>query len=493
MATQIAFSDLNDWLTEQAENIPQTAYEIEVTGLLDSDIAPSYTEGSLGYVIKTNPTKYVDLSETELPDTIESMVDCFKGCGNLIKSPAIPSGVENLANCFYECSSLIQAPTIPHSVRNMYYCFYRCTSLTQAPSLSVNTYNLNGAFYGCTNITNVPAIPSHTGDMSKAFRECTSITTVPAIPSDVENMEEAFAECYNISYVASIPSSVLNMKNCFLNCINLERINSFTVPLATLKDNEDFQDAFKGCSSLTVIGYEPQEAQDWHIIQMSFTVSGGTSYFAATIYSRDGTTTTISIKPFTGSTVKLPVLTDELWYPEGMVGWQVLDAIDEVISTRLSYWNKDVLDPSEKHFVMKADDINNAFVNFYPVTLFTSSKEYLYSNATANANIAIDLSSVLGDNFDENKYYYECFLSVRSYDSGDHEFEVHSDLMNSSNNAAQGQPLYIQGTSNTRHCQTGGVLFAQRFIYLRNISSSESRRINLWWVKAVPKQFINLI
>lgn len=369
MATQIAFSDLNDWLTAQAENTPQSPYELEITDLLDSDIAPSYTEGSLGYVIKTNPTKYVDLSETELPDTIDSMADCFKGCGNLIKSPTIPSGVENLENCFYECSLLIQAPVIPHSVRNMYYCFYRCTSLTQAPSLSAYTTNLVGTFYGCTNITNVPAIPLFVVDMSKAFKECTGITTVPSIPSTVEYMEEAFAECYNISYVASISYRVLNMKNCFLNCINLERINSFTVPLATLKDNEDFQDAFKGCSSLTVIGYEPQEAQDWHIIQMSFTVSGGNSYFAATIYSRDGTYTTISIKPFTGSTVKLPVLTDELWYPEGMVGWQVLDAIDEVISTRLSYWNKDVLDPSEKHFVMKADDPLNFITNLPFVTI----------------------------------------------------------------------------------------------------------------------------
>ena len=369
MATQIAFSDLNAWLTAQAENTPQTAYEIEVTGLADSDIAPSYTEGSLGYVIKANPTKYVDLSETEIPDTIDSMADCFYGCGNLIKSPAIPSGVETLANCFYEWSSLIQAPSIPHNVRDMYYCFYRCTSLTQAPALSVFTSNLVGTFYGCTNITNVPAIPSSVVDMNKAFKECAGITTVPAIPSGVENMEEAFAECYNISYVAGIPSTVLNMKNCFLNCINLERINSFTVPLATLKDNEDFQDAFKGCSSLTAIGYEPQEAQDWHIIQLSFSTVGGTSYFAATIYSRDGTDITVSAKPFTGSTVKLPVLTDELWYPEGMVGWQVLDTIDEVISTRLSYWNKDVLDPSEKHFVMKAADPLNFISNLPFVTV----------------------------------------------------------------------------------------------------------------------------
>ena len=128
-----------------------------------------------------------------------------------------------------------------------------------------------------------------------------------------------------------------------------------------------------------------------------------------------------------------------------------------------------------------------------PKTYFRADKEYLYSSAVTNAGVTIDLSSVLGEHYDEQQFYYECYLSVRDYDNGDHEFEIHSDLMDSTTNSAQGQPIYIQGTTETRHCQNSGTLYAQKYIYLRNISNSESRRINLWWVKAVPKSEVVLL
>lgn len=129
-----------------------------------------------------------------------------------------------------------------------------------------------------------------------------------------------------------------------------------------------------------------------------------------------------------------------------------------------------------------------------PTTFFMANQEYMYSSDTANAGIVIDLSNILGNYYNGTKYYYECYLSVRDYDSSnDHEFEIHSDLMNSTLNSGNGQPIYIQGSENTRHCQNSGTLYAQRYIYSRNIYNSDTRRIALWWVKAVPKTEVVLL
>ena len=124
-------------------------------------------------------------------------------------------------------------------------------------------------------------------------------------------------------------------------------------------------------------------------------------------------------------------------------------------------------------------------------TFFNANQEYLYTSDVTNAGVTIDLSSVLGNHYNGTKFYYECYVSVRDYDSGDHEFQVHSDLMNSATNNAQ--PIYIQGNENSRHAQNSGTLYAQRYIYLTNISASNTRRITLWWVKAVPKTEVVLL
>lgn len=394
MATQIAFSDLNDWLAAQAENIPQTAYELEITDLTVSDIGDSVNDGTLGNILLNNDTKYVDLSATEIPSGVEDMTFCFFDCVTLVKSPVLPdtvtvmencfqycslvdapvlpSAVESLSYCFYGCENLVIPPVIPSTVTTMYACFYGCKAMIQAPEIPSGVTNWSGLFENCISLTIPPEIPSGVTAINDAFSGCTSLTQVPEIPSTVIDMRYTFSECYNISYVPIIPSSVIAMKECFKNCINLVKINRFEVPLSAMKTNY-FQNAFQGCSSLTTIGYIPEESQDWHIVRLwlGVNIGLGSSVFAGKIFSRDGTSITIYDTPYTSSAnaeVELPNLTDELWFTTDTVSY-IDNIIQEVISTRLSYWNKDVLDPSEKHFVMKADDPLNFITNLPFVTV----------------------------------------------------------------------------------------------------------------------------
>ena len=64
MSTTVAFSDLNTWLSNAAANTADTAYSLNVTGLTESNIKSSDTTGTIGYVLKSNSTKYVNLSDT---------------------------------------------------------------------------------------------------------------------------------------------------------------------------------------------------------------------------------------------------------------------------------------------------------------------------------------------------------------------------------------------------------------------------------------------
>src|SRR5574344_340047 len=130
MSITVAFSDLNTWLSNASANTAYTAYSLNVTGLTESNTKYSYTTGTIGYVLKSNSTKYVNLSDTVIPSSVTNMYGTFYGCTSLVTAPAIPSSVTNMTFTFYGCTSLVTAPAIPSSVTNMYGTFYGCTSLT---------------------------------------------------------------------------------------------------------------------------------------------------------------------------------------------------------------------------------------------------------------------------------------------------------------------------------------------------------------------------
>ena len=199
MATEVAFSDLSTWLGNQPDNTASTPYELNITGLTVNNISTSRERGTLGYILKQNNTKYVDLSLTTLPFNSyqsTSMHETFMGCESLVKSPAIPNGIVTLYNTFAACTSLKNAPEIPNSVTT-----------------------ISGAFIRCTSLVNAPIIPSSVTNMYQAFSNCTSLVNAPIIPSSVTNMAEAFYECTSIEYKPVIPSSVTSSSNCYFRVL----------------------------------------------------------------------------------------------------------------------------------------------------------------------------------------------------------------------------------------------------------------------------------
>src|SRR5574344_1870682 len=107
MSITVAFSDLNTWLSNAAANTADTAYSLNVTGLTESNINPSDTTGTIGYVLKSNSTKYVNLSDTVIPSSVTNMTFTFYGCTSLVTAPAIPSSVTNMYGTFHGCTSLV--------------------------------------------------------------------------------------------------------------------------------------------------------------------------------------------------------------------------------------------------------------------------------------------------------------------------------------------------------------------------------------------------
>ena len=186
---EVKASDLDAYLKSQDPNNAATAYSIKVTDLDTSNST------QLKDILKANPTKYVDLSATQLPDGITDFRNGFSSCTTLTKAPALPSGVTNLTNCFSGCTSLVEAPTIPTGVTNLTACFSQCSSLVEAPTIPNTVNSMNSCFLNCTSLTTVPNISTSATNMSFCFSGCTSLTQVPDIPESVDNMTNCFQKC----------------------------------------------------------------------------------------------------------------------------------------------------------------------------------------------------------------------------------------------------------------------------------------------------------
>ena len=168
---EVAASDLDGYLKSKDENDAATAYAIKITGLDASNST------QLKEILKANPTKYVDLSSTQLPDGINLRYG-FSSCTTLTKSPVLPTGTTDLANCFFGCSSLVEAPTIPNTVTSMNTCFMNCTSLTTVPNISTSVTDMSFCFSGCTSLTQVPDIPESVYIMTNCFQNCSALEAV---------------------------------------------------------------------------------------------------------------------------------------------------------------------------------------------------------------------------------------------------------------------------------------------------------------------------
>ncbi len=540
----VNFSELDSWLQAQPDNTANTPYELDIRGLVASNLGRSTTSGTLGFIIKSNNSKYIDLSNTDLPDGVTDMRQCFNSCRLLVTAPNIPNGVTNMEGCFYSCTSLVTvlnipngvtnmdtcfknctslvtvpnipdgvtnmhfcfsgcsslvtapnipnsvtnmeqcfrdckslvtapnipngvtnmeycfsnctslvtapnipngvtnmkhcfwccsllvtapnipdgvtnmeycftsckslvtapnipngvtnmegcfdscrllvtAPNIPDSVTNMHFCFSECRSLTTVPNIPKNVTNMNTCFFGCTSLVTVPNIPNSVTVMSmcfedctslvtvpnipnnvigmvQCFRDCTSLVTVPNIPNSVTNMERCFERCTSLVTVPNIPNSVTNMKYCFNGCRALREISIFEADINYLIENDKAVDAFAN-TSLTKIGIpsEVSESNGWHCLRLNF----DSNSIQGKVYDKTGASVSIPQTQITKETLTLPIKTDELWFPSGYTDQEIDAIIAKVIQYGYTYFNKEVLSPDKKNFILWADDPDNAYSN----------------------------------------------------------------------------------------------------------------------------------
>ena len=370
----ISINTLSTYLVTLQTNTTSTPYKIFIRDLTTSN-ARNIAD------ILSLVQRFVDLSLTVIPEGTNCVnlfynTFVFKG---LVKSPILPTDATDLIQTFSGCKNLQECPVIPNSVTDMTGTFQGCTSITTPPIIPNSVTNMNNTFASCENLTSAPVIPNGVTTLEWTFRG-TAISTPPVIPNTVTNMRYTFADCSNLTVAPIIPEGVTNIGGCFKgsaivtvpyipstitygtnfpdgafeNCSNLIKIEIFKIPLNTLKNNLNFKNMFKNCTSLRSIGLNTT-ADDWHVFSLK--VAG--SNVTGKIYSRDKSSVSIPQTSITKSNIQMPVLTDELWFPPSeneMSDAEVEDAIEDLIDTKYSWYEGTTLDPNGDMFVMYAKD-----------------------------------------------------------------------------------------------------------------------------------------
>ena len=203
---EVPFSELNDYLSSKSANTTSKPYKIKVTGLTYEEIGSSDSEGTLGYIVKQNSTKYVDLSPTEIPADAYSVAHLFYGCTSLIVPPDIPNGITSLYCTFDGCTNLIAAPSIPDSVTNIQHTFEDCYALTDVSKFTIpsGVTDLYCTFDCCRSLISPPVVPDNiTVSLKLAFFGCSSMTDVTLNITDYSGMEmgSVFGDCSSLENI----------------------------------------------------------------------------------------------------------------------------------------------------------------------------------------------------------------------------------------------------------------------------------------------------
>lgn len=283
--------------------------------------------------------------------------------------------LRDMQNTFCYCSALSYINTIPNKVTNMYGCFQQCTSLVNVPELPTNVINVYMCFYGCTSLEEAPNIPDGAVDWYQTFAGCSSLTQANKVHSNVTNLTQTFS-----------------------GCTSLAAINDFEADLVSLVNNNKALECFDNCTSLTKIGTSPvpTESTDWHVYRLKI----GVSTVEGKVFDKDQTAHTISSTSIAKSTLTLPILTDELWFPTGLSDTDLDTIIDKMIQYRYGVFNKTVIPPDRENFVLWAKHPSDVVTNFPGISVVDTVADGNMSAVTSNAvyNFSKPVDSVTSGN-----------------------------------------------------------------------------------------------
>ena len=316
-----------------------------------------------------------------IPDTVYDLRYTFKNCTSLENAPSIGSGVQTMERSFEGCTSLTNLSSFNSVVTNLLYTFKNCTSLTNVPVYFVaNAITLEGTFSGCSSLDWNIILPPTVTSVKEAFKGTAihNILNIFSLTTNLTNIQSVFEDCQNLSQLAVIPRTVtqmsyafkntnitfarlyVNVNDCpqmceaFANCSNLTYVET-NLPIEFFYGNNVvsyLQDVFSGCSSLRQIAIKTISEADWHVFSLKF----GQNDVQGTVYDKNGNKTAIPQTSITKSTLRLPILTDEVWFPTGLTDSEIDDTILDMLGKRYGVFNKTVIDPRHKSFVLLADD-----------------------------------------------------------------------------------------------------------------------------------------
>ncbi|MBO5607120.1 MAG: leucine-rich repeat protein [Treponema sp.] len=290
---QVSYEDFNALLESLPDNTPQTPYSIELTQLTWLNIY-NQSEGRLnvGYYLRKNPTKYVQLSISESAEMygqdddiyghsfLGGFLNCtslvgidlaafsgkiefgeaFYGCSNLREidlSPTIHS--TSFSRTFEDCTSLVRVTGIhggeSTKPANWNRSFSNCTSLKSAVIGNFELNNISGVyemFSGCTSLTEVIGLEylnfHSTVSCSRMFENCTSLTymDISRCTGEIEGM---FSGCTSLKEVVMprYSSDWTHITDIFKGCTSLQSVDMSTVPFY------QGDGAFEGCSTLKTV------------------------------------------------------------------------------------------------------------------------------------------------------------------------------------------------------------------------------------------------
>jgi len=197
--------DFEVWLTALPNNIAAAPHTAKLN--ISSFEGGSLTAGSVGYIIKANYNKYLNL--------------------DLSGSSITNLGDDYILGAFWDCSNLTGV-IIPNSV----------------------TFIRNGAFGNCTSLTSVNIPDGVTRFGSAAFHYCVSLASI-TIPDGVTSIgKEAFRGCSSLTSVI-LPTKITSIEDgIFQSCSSL---TSITIP-ANVTSIGHF--AFSGCTGLTSVTFQ---------------------------------------------------------------------------------------------------------------------------------------------------------------------------------------------------------------------------------------------
>lgn len=352
-------STASDFVYGLDPNTPETAYKIYLRGLTSSN-AENITR-VFGYVYRQTPTKFYDFGYTTIPQGT-SLTDLFwrsdgyymYSCSSMVTAPVLPTDQTSMTRTFSDCYALKNV-TIPNGITNLSGTFMYCVSLEESPAIPSSVTSMEFTF-SRSGLKEAPVLPSGLTNMEGTFEGCTSLIDTPLIPNSVTALSDSFNGCTNITEIQSIPSGITGAVSAFEGCTSLRKIDEFSIPLNTLKNNTAFRDMFKDCPSLETIGFKVDASTDWHV----FSLTIGQSTVEGTVYgvntNKQITTATIPSTSITKSSIRLPVLTDELWFPSGLQASEIEDAIEDMLTYKYGVFNKTVIPPDDKQMIIWADE-----------------------------------------------------------------------------------------------------------------------------------------